>query len=91
MICIDDLLAVAAQYSLDAGVESEKTVSHRVFGDNKRLAALRMGREITVGRFNLAMRWFALNWPEGHLVPQVLQGYFPTDPTSTGSTVEAAA
>ncbi|ASY56463.1 hypothetical protein SS05631_c15270 [Sinorhizobium sp. CCBAU 05631] len=45
------------------GVE-EKTVSNRVFSDSKKLGAMRAGGDITVGRFNAAMRWFSVNWPE---------------------------
>lgn len=76
MICISDLLDVADRYR-DATGTPETTVSHRVFGDTKRLAALRAGREITVGRFNAAMHWFARNWPDGRDRPDVLDGCHP--------------
>lgn len=41
----------------------DTTVSHRVFGDTKKLSALRNGGDITVRRFNAAMTWLDQNWP----------------------------
>jgi hypothetical protein len=41
----------------------EVTLSHRVFGDSKKLAAIRNGADITLGRFNAALEWFSFNWP----------------------------
>lgn len=62
MFEIAHLIVIAEAYAHRASVE-EKTVSSRVFGDSKKLAALRGGADITVGRFNSAMRWFSANWP----------------------------
>lgn len=50
----------------------ETTISHRVFGDTKKLAALRAGADLTTGRFNAALAWFRANWPEGAVLPEVL-------------------
>ena len=64
MFEIEQLIAIAEKYADFASVE-EKTVSSRVFGDSKKLAALRSGADITVGRFNAAMSWFSAHWPDG--------------------------
>jgi hypothetical protein len=63
MIEIGNLLAVADAYMASTGVR-EVTLSHRLFGDSKKLTALRAGADITVGRFNGAMGWFSENWPD---------------------------
>lgn len=64
MFEIHHLILLAAEYARLERVE-EKTVSNRVFSDSKKLAAMRAGGDITVGRFNAAMLWFCANWPEG--------------------------
>jgi hypothetical protein len=73
MLNIDHLITVADEYGRAAQVE-EKTVSSRVFQDSKKLAAIRGGSDITVGRYNAALSWFSANWPEGadwpHDVPR---------------------
>jgi len=63
MIDVSELLRRADAYKVAAGVSEDSTVSHRVFGDTKKLAALRHGADITVRRFNGAMQWFDSNWP----------------------------
>lgn len=68
MIDVNHLLDVADAYARISGIE-EKTVSNRVFQDSKKLAAIRDGSDITVGRFNSALAWFAANWPEGGVWP----------------------
>lgn len=72
MIEINHLLEVAAAYGHASNIE-EKTVSTRVFQDGKRLTAIREGKEITVGRFNAAMGWFATHWPEDAMWPAHVQ------------------
>lgn len=64
MIDINTLISRADAYKQAAGISEDSTVSHRVFRDSKKLAALRQGADITVGRFNAAMRWFDLNFPQ---------------------------
>ena len=64
MINIQHLLIVAGAYGSALGIE-DKTVSSRVFDDSKKLSALRSGSDLTVSRFNDALRWFSANWPEG--------------------------
>ena len=67
------LLTLADLFTGATGVR-DVTLSHRLFGDSKKLAALRDGADITVGRFNSAVRWFSTNWPEDlawpHSVPR---------------------
>lgn len=71
MIEITHLLSVADAYRLATGVE-DTTVSYRVFGDTKKLGAMRAGADVTVGRFNDAMVWFSTHWPEGAQWPEAV-------------------
>ena len=68
MLEIAHLLLIADEYKRATGLE-DVTVSHRVFGDSKKLSALRGESDITVGRFNTAVAWFAANWPDGAIWP----------------------
>ena len=61
---IAHLLTLADAFIAATSVK-EVTLSHRVFGDSKKLAAIRGGADITLGRFNAALEWFSANWPEG--------------------------
>ncbi len=63
MIEIDALISRADAYKVASGIVDDTTVSYRVFGDTKKLTALRGGADITVRRFNAAMCWFDQNWP----------------------------
>jgi hypothetical protein len=62
MLDISHLLCVADAYKRATGLE-DVTLSHRVFRDSKKLAALRAGSDITTTRFNDAFVWFSDNWP----------------------------
>lgn len=62
MIQIAHLLALADEFERVESLE-DKTLSFRVFGDSKKLTALRAEADITTGRFNAALQWFADNWP----------------------------
>jgi hypothetical protein len=75
MISTDTLVAVADLFRTASGGMRETTLSHRMFGDSKKLSALRESADITVGRFNAAMCWMAAHWPEGHAVPDALRVY----------------
>lgn len=70
MIDASYLIRLADAYKAGAAVPNDSTVSFRVFGDSKKLAQLREGRDITVGRFNLAVAWFRENWPDGIAWPE---------------------
>jgi len=71
MLEIHHLILLASEYARLEGVE-EKTVSNRVFSDSKKLASMRAGGDITVGRFNAALVWFSANWPEGAGWPEAV-------------------
>ncbi len=60
---IAHLIRIADAYKTALGLE-DTTVSTRVFKDSKKLGALRNGADITVSRFNAALRWFDENWPQ---------------------------
>ena len=63
MFDVASLIARADAYKAASGVIDDSTVSYRVFGDTKKLAALRNGADLTTRRFNAAMTWFDENWP----------------------------
>ncbi|WP_076625334.1 hypothetical protein [Salipiger sp. D13] len=85
MQTIETLLAIADAYKRAAGVDHDSTVSHRVFGDSKKLGALRSGADITLRRFNEAMCWFEANWPAECELP------LPAPFSPSPDTVAAAA
>lgn len=72
MITTKTLIDAADAFMAASDGLRESTLSYRIFGDTKKLTALRAGAEITLGRFNEAMRWLADNWPEGIECPQEL-------------------
>jgi len=80
---ISHLLALADAYLAVTHLK-EVTLSHRLFGDSKKLTAMRDGADITVSRFNAAVAWFISNWPEGAdwpdgipLSPEAFDAMFP--------------
>src|SRR5215207_8450948 len=68
MDAINQLLTVATAFQAATGV-STPTLSWRVFGDSKKLAAIRGGADIQVRRHEKAMQWFSDSWPEGAAWP----------------------
>lgn len=80
------LIDVADAYKAAAGLTVDKTVSHRVFGDSKKLRSLRAGSDITVSRFNAAMLWFASNWPDGADLPAILSEFASGPKTNEAAT-----
>lgn len=82
MIDTATLIERADAYKAATGITEDTTVSHRVFGDTKKLGALRRGGDITVRRFNAAMAWFAANWPApSNSNPEVSHHDQPSDCT----------
>ena len=74
---ISNLLTVIDTFqAMHPGLELV-TLSYRVFGDSKKIDALRDDKEITVGRFNGAMEWFVGHWPDGEEMPDALRPYLP--------------
>lgn len=65
---IAHLLALADTFRSVEQIE-DKTLSSRVFGDSKKLTALRDGADITTGRLFAALVWFSEHWPEGAVWP----------------------
>lgn len=80
MLTKDHLLDCVDLYRTLTGVE-EVTLSYRIFGDTKKLRALRGDAGITLDRFNAAMTWFATNWPEGEALPERLLPYAVPGPS----------
>ena len=79
MMSIDVLVGVADGYKDAASVPEDSTVSYRVFRDSKLLSKLRAGEaDLTTGRFNRAMQWFAAHWPKGHAPHGALQDFAVT-------------
>lgn len=69
MIEAKNIVTLSRIYA-DAHGISLKTVSSRVFSDQKKIAAIENGKDITIGRFNDALLWFSEKWPEGVDWPQ---------------------
>lgn len=72
MISTENLIRVADAYKVAASVAKDQTVSYRVFGDSKKLESLRAGADITLGRYNDALIWFRVNWPDDVDLPEDL-------------------
>lgn len=72
MLSISTLLAIVDAYRAATGLE-DKTVSSRVFDDSKKIAQMREGGDITVGRFNAALLWFSQNWPADAIWPEEIE------------------
>lgn len=69
MLQIAHLLALADEFQRVSPTE-DKTLSFRVFGDSKKLSALRGEADITTGRFNGAVQWFSDHWPDDAVWPK---------------------
>lgn len=65
---ISNIIALADEYGRVEGIESS-TVSWRVFGDTKKLAALKDGADLQTRRYAKALEWFSANWPAGAIWP----------------------
>lgn len=79
MITAQTLLTLVDRFLAVTGLP-ETTLSYRIFEDTKKIADLRRGRDITLGRFGMAMRWLAENWPEGDDRPADLKDWAPVPP-----------
>lgn len=71
MFTKQDILDVADSFIALTGAR-ESGVSWQAFGESRKLSLLRGSADLTLARFNAAMRWFAANWPEGSERPAVL-------------------
>lgn len=73
-----NLLQIADTFIAASDGLRDVTLSYWVFGDSKKLAGLRGEADITLGRFDAAMTWFAAHWPEGLAMPPQLMPYVTT-------------
>lgn len=87
---IDQLLTVARAYAEAEGIEL-RTVSHRVFDDGKKLAAIAAGRDIQVRRYRHAMQWFSDHWPVSGPWPTGIPRPEPAPDTPAAPTREQVA
>ena len=85
MSAIDHLLKLADRYRQLTGL-GQSALSWRVFGDTKKLKALRDGADIQVKRLEKAMQWFSDNWPAQADWPEGVV----RPPVSTTAETEAA-
>lgn len=65
---IEPLLQVIDAYVAATGL-ADKTVSSRVFKDQKKIAALREGKDITVTRYQVSLQWLSDHWPDNAVWP----------------------
>lgn len=75
MLTMNDLFLIADAFRALSGIERESTLSHRIFGEAKKLSLLRSGGDLTLSRFLGALDWFAANWPADAEMPQALMDY----------------
>jgi len=78
---------LADAFRTASGIERETTLSHRMFGDTKKLAMLRAGGDLTLTRAIEGLRYMAGNWPSGQPLPALLVQSVGVDPRNS---VEAA-
>lgn len=69
MISKASILSVIDAY-LAASPIQEKTLSGRIFGDQKKIALMRGDGDITLTRANSAMTWLSENWPAEAVWPE---------------------
>jgi len=69
MIEISHLLKVVDAYQQATGL-ADSSIGTYVFNEGLKIKNLRSGRDITVSRFNDALRWFSAHWPEGAAWPE---------------------
>lgn len=80
MSAIDQLIRVADEYGRTAKVD-DKTVSWRLFGDSKKLPAIKNGSDIQVRRLEKAMSFLSANWPADAVWPSdILRPVIEADP-----------
>lgn len=73
MFTHSDFLTLIDRYKAVAKVESDGALSARMFNDGKKIAALRAGKDITLGRLIAGIDWLRENWPDGHPLPKALE------------------
>lgn len=64
----EHLLNLADAYCAARKIQ-RATLSTRLFNDGKRLDAIADGRDVLLGNYERAIRYFAANWPDGTAWP----------------------
>ncbi len=72
MPAIDQVLTLADAFERHESI-GDSTLSWRLFGDSKKLAAIRKGADLQSRRLEKALAWFAANWPAGRAWPRRIQ------------------
>lgn len=62
MLSKTDILSVIDAYLAGSSIQ-EKTLSGRIFDDQKKIGLMRGNSDITLTRANNAMIWLSQNWP----------------------------
>lgn len=65
MDSIEHLISIIDAYKAASGIERDATISHRIFGDSKKISGMRLGADITTRRLRAAYEWLGKNWPDG--------------------------
>ncbi len=71
------MISLIEAYAQAKGLSLSR-VSSILFSSGTKYEELLEGKDITVGRLEDAVRWFADNWPEGHEWPQGIARPMPT-------------
>ena len=72
MLTHQDFLELIDQFKQASSIESDGALSARMFNDGKKIAVLRGGGDITLGRLIAGVQWLSENWPKGHKMPDQL-------------------
>jgi hypothetical protein len=70
MMTLSDQIVAVADVFAAATSRRRATVSTIVFNDGKRLECVAQGGDIGINRWQRAMRWFSVHWPEGAEWPE---------------------
>lgn len=75
MLTLSDLLTISDRFRELHGIERETTLSHRMFGDSKKLTQLRGNADLTVSRFRDSLDYLVAHWPPGERLHPLLAHY----------------
>ncbi|MCA0202972.1 MAG: hypothetical protein LCH92_01410 [Proteobacteria bacterium] len=75
MLTLSDLLTISDRFRELHGIERETTLSHRMFGDSKKLTQLRGNADLTVSRFRDSLDYLVAHWPPGERLHPLLDHY----------------
>lgn len=76
MLTVPNLIRIADRFRELADIPKETTLSHRMFGDSKKLRQLRdRSTDLTLSRFIGALSYLADNWPDDHPRPSDLDEF----------------